>query len=363
MSPPRVAIIGTNIGSTLHVRAFQAAGFEVAGFIGRNPQRTRERAAHFGVRHAWNGLEAALDSEIDAVVVASPPSTHRPFVLAALAAGKHVMCEKPLSLDLAEAAEMVAAGEASKVVVQLVHPHRWFARTALPRQLVREGALGRVLQVHTHFDAPLLANGVSGLPEWWLRKETGGGWLRNYGSHGIDSLRYMLGEIVAVSGRTRCDSRFGLSADTGYAFHFEIGDGAIGAMAGSCRARDFSAQTRVVGSDATLEADWNNVWIADRDGRREVAMNPELRAHLAIAGSVGAPGTALPRPDTAYETIHTSDAGFAEQVAFARSFLNRIVDPGWGHEAVATFADGLAHMKVIEAVEQSQRERRWIECG
>src|SRR5258706_16465539 len=95
----RIAVVGTNIGCTLHVRALRAAGFEVTALVGRDPGRTRAKADHFGIPQALTSVDAAIDGDIDAIVIATPPETHHGFTLQALAAGKHVLCEKPLALD------------------------------------------------------------------------------------------------------------------------------------------------------------------------------------------------------------------------------------------------------------------------
>src|SRR4051812_20894733 len=106
VKPVKVAIIGTNIGCTLHIRALRAAGFEVAALVGRDPDQTAYRAAHFGVPLSLTSVPEAIASDVDALVIATPPVTHHEFAMQAIAAGKHVLCEKPLAIDTGRAREM-----------------------------------------------------------------------------------------------------------------------------------------------------------------------------------------------------------------------------------------------------------------
>src|SRR5215475_11824213 len=91
-----VAVVGTGFGILTHARGFTNAGFDVSYLVGRNPGRTAERAERFGIRHATTDLAEALgDPDVHAVAIATPPHTHGPIALQAVAAGKHVLCEKP----------------------------------------------------------------------------------------------------------------------------------------------------------------------------------------------------------------------------------------------------------------------------
>ena len=200
MRPIKVAVVGTNIGCTLHVRALKAAGFEVAALVGRNPEVTAARAAHFGIPRSLGSIEAVTDSDVEAVVIATPPETHHEFVMKALAAGKHVLCEKPFSLDVAAAREMRAAAEAAGVANMVTHEFRWFAQNALMRQLVTSGRIGSPIQMTALFDHTLCAPATLDVPAWWRTHVGGGGWLRNYNAHGIDLIRYIAGDFAAVCG-------------------------------------------------------------------------------------------------------------------------------------------------------------------
>jgi predicted dehydrogenase len=358
----RIAIVGTNIGCTLHVRALRAAGFEVTALVGRDAERTQSRADHFGIPAALTSVDAAIDSDIDAIVIATPPASHHPMTMQALAAGKHVLCEKPLALDAGEAREMRDAAEEAGLVHQVVHPQRWAASHATARKLLRDGTLGTPLQAAFTFDHAMLADGLAGMPDWWTHRATGGGWLRNWNAHGIDLIRFVAGEFRAVSGRVHADASRGMTADDGYVAHFLLDGDIQGTMSGSCRARGFYMESRVIGSDATMRFDWASLSLIDKEGGRSVETPADVAAALRAGGAeIGAPEEPLPEAGTLYEAIHSSDHGFAEEVGLSRAFHNKIRDRGYRHPSIADFSDGVRHMEVIEAVERSDAEGRWID--
>jgi predicted dehydrogenase len=362
--PLKVAIVGTNIGCTLHVRALRAAGFEVTALVGRDPERTQSRADHFAIPAALTSVDAAIDSDIDAIVIATPPGSHHPFTMQALAAGKHVLCEKPLALDTGEAREMRDAAAEAGLAHMVVHPQRWAASHATARKLLRDGALGRPLQAAFTFDHMMLADGLAGMPDWWTHRATGGGWLRNWNAHGIDLIRYIAGEFRAVSGKVHADAARGMTADDGYVASFILDGGIQGTMAGSCRARGFYMESRVIGDAAVMRFDWASLSLIDSDGSRAVATPADVAEDLRAGGpAVAPPDETLPAAGTLYEAIHSSDHGYAEEVGLSRAFRNRILDRGYRHPSIADFTDGLRHMEVIEAVERSDAEGRWIELG
>src|SRR2546429_6454050 len=98
-----VAVIGTGFGCLTHARGLRAAGFDVVALVGRDPEKTAQRAKRFEIPHALTSLTDALALPgVDAVSIATPPHTHGPLVLEAAAAAKHVVCEKPFARNAAE---------------------------------------------------------------------------------------------------------------------------------------------------------------------------------------------------------------------------------------------------------------------
>ena len=99
-----VAVVGTGFGCYTHVRALRASGFEVLALVGRDPAKTAERARLFDVPRASSSLRDALTVPgVEAVTIATPPRTHAALALEAIAAGRHLICEKPFTGTIDEA--------------------------------------------------------------------------------------------------------------------------------------------------------------------------------------------------------------------------------------------------------------------
>jgi len=349
----------------LHIRALRAAGFEVSALVGRDAAKTAERAAHFGIADALTSVDAALDSDADAIVVASPPASHHEFTMKAIAAGKHVICEKAFALDIGHAREMRDAAREAGVANMISHEFRWFGQNALTRRIVRSGQIGAPIQITAQFDHTLCAPQRLDIPDWWYRQDGGGGWLRNYNSHGIDLLRYMIGEFAAVAGSVHPGADRGMTADDSYAFAFLLDNGAQGVMAGTARAWDAFASTRIIGADAGLSIGFDDVTLTDANGPRRVEMPSDLVEKLRGGGpTVSAPQEGLPPLEgTNYVQTHATDYGYPEMVGLTSAFASWIRDPSYTNPAIATFDDGLAHVRVIDAVERSRGEGRWIDLA
>src|SRR5262245_47926932 len=115
-SPPGTAVVGTGFIGPVHVEALRRLGRPVAGVLGSTPERSRQMAARLGVQRAYDSLEALrAGPAVGAVHLTTPNRFHFAQCRAALAAGKHVLCEKPLATSSAETAELVALAARSNV--------------------------------------------------------------------------------------------------------------------------------------------------------------------------------------------------------------------------------------------------------
>src|SRR5215469_8689691 len=149
-------VVGTGFGCITHVESLRAAGFDVVALVGRDQRRTAERAAAVGVANPMTSLADALARpDADVVVIATPPHTHAPLTLQAIAAGKHVVCEKPFTLDKVEAQELQQAAERAGVVNMLGTEFRWGTVQALAARAITEGTIG----------TPRLATFIMHLPQ------------------------------------------------------------------------------------------------------------------------------------------------------------------------------------------------------
>ena len=356
----RAAVVGTGFGCLTHVRALRAAGFDVVALVGQDPERTAERAKRFDIPHSFTSLTAAVaGSGVDAVTIATPPHSHAGLVLESVAAGKHVVCEKPLARDAPEARALLAAAEAAGVVHLLGADFRWATAQALVARVVAEGAIGEPRLAAFLLHIPLLADPAASVPAWWSDTRQGGGWLGAHASHVIDQIRVTLGEFAGVSAALpqladRAGDRAWTAEDT-YTVHFRLDSGVEGVMQST--AADWGPifiSTRICGSRGTVWAEGDNVRLADRTGTREVPVPDDLRV----------PPAAPPPPDllhSSYDLLHSTgiDVGpYTRLAEVFRDLINR--EPVAAEPEPATFADGVAGMAVIDAVRRSAAERAWV---
>ena len=189
-----VVIVGTGFGCITHLRALRAAGFEVHALVGRDPDKTKARAERFDVPNGLTDVRDALALPgVDAVAVATPPYTHAAIALDAIAAGKHVLCEKPFARNAAEAQLMCDAAEQAGVVHLLGTEFRWSTGQASMARVVRRGNIGTPKLATILMHIPMLADPAGEVPGWWGRADEGGGWLGAQAAHAVDQIRVMLG--------------------------------------------------------------------------------------------------------------------------------------------------------------------------
>ncbi len=162
---------------------------------------TRDKSKGAGVaEHVWDNLDAALtDSRVDAVYVATPVSLHAPQTIAALKAAKHVLCEKPVAMNYAEASEMVRVARECGKVLGVAYYRRTYPKVQRARQLLADGAIGQPVLAEANHHSPSPAHGS--FRSWLLDpKLAGGGPLYDVASHRIDVLNYLFGKPVRATG-------------------------------------------------------------------------------------------------------------------------------------------------------------------
>lgn len=353
---PGVVVVGTGFGVLTHLRALRAAGLEARALVGRNPEKTRERAAQFDVPAGLTSLDEALAlPDVDAVAIATPPHTHLDIALAAIAAGKHVVCEKPFARSGEEAQRMLDAAEAAGVIHLMGNEFRFATGQAVATRAVQAGAIGEPRVATFVFHMPALADESAEVPAWWTDAGEGGGWLGAYASHVIDHMRCMLGEFTGVSASLRVASERPWTAEDTYTIHFRTEHGAEGVLQSTAAARGpFVSCSRVVGSQGTLWLEGDNVFVADKGGERQ----------LDVPGDLVLPAPSPPPAEllhTAYDMLHSMGIDLGP---FTRIFENLHArmrgEPGITDPKPATFADGLAVQKVLDAVRLSSEKQRWV---
>ena len=203
---------------------------ELVAVMRRDGAKARDYAQRHGV-HAWydDAQQLIDDPNVDAIYVATPPSTHKQYALAAIAARKPVYIEKPMAINAAECAEIVRAGQAANVPVFVAYYRRRLPRFLKVQELLRAGAIGapRLVNVLVYVPHEARYRDPQNLP-WHVRPEiSGGGLFVDIGCHTLDLLDYLLGPIVSASGRTSNQLRAYPAEDT-VAMSCTFDSGALG---------------------------------------------------------------------------------------------------------------------------------------
>jgi predicted dehydrogenase len=354
-----VIVAGTGFGCITHVRALRAAGFEVIGLVGRDAEKTADRARIFDIPNALTSFDDALAlPNVAAVTIATPPHTHAPLALAAIAAGKHVICEKPFARDAAEGRTVLAAAEAAGIVHLLGTEFRWDPGQATLARAVAGGAVGEPRLATVILHVPMLADDSAEVPAWWADTGSGGGWLGAHGSQVIDQLRVTLGEFDGVSASLPLVADRAMSAEDTFVVHFRMRSGCVGVLQSS--AGDWGPpiiETRITGSRGTawIEGVGSKVSVADAGGTRVVPVGDDLPTDRPE-----------PLPDgllhTAYDRMIAHGMDLGPYTRLATAFRELVLGhPLPAGPRPATFTDGVAGMAVLDAVRRAAAERTWVE--
>jgi predicted dehydrogenase len=361
-----VVVVGTGFGCITHVRALRAAGLDVLAVVGRDPERTRERARKFGVPVALTSLDRALALDgVDAVTIATPPHTHGDIALTAIAAGKHVICEKPFARDAVEARRMLSSAERARIVHVLGTEFRWDPGQATLARTVRSGAIGEPRLATVLLHVPVLADPGADVPVWWADGSSGGGWLGAHGSQVIDQLRVTLGEFARVSAALPHVATTTRTAEDAFVVHFETNSGCAGFMQST--AADWGPPvviTRVAGTTGTawIEGIGAKVKVADRAGTRTLPVGTDLSASYQQPEPL--PSGVL---HSAYDHMIAHGFDLGPYTRLAAAFRDLILGNNDDSMSVddprpATFVDGVAGMEVLDAVRRStQQNGAWVD--
>lgn len=356
----RVAVVGTSFGGRVHVPALQHAGFDVVALVGRDAGRTRTRAEALGAGRPCTSLAEALAEGVDAVTVSTPPDSHVDLVLEAVAAGAHVLCEKPFARSAADGARMHDAAVAAGVVHFTSFEFRWSPLDAAVGRAVTSGAIGDVRLMTFLQISSLVAGGIHPAfnEDWWFDASRGGGILNAAAPHNIDRFRMWVGEVDAVSARldvARAEHGEGNDAEDTYTAMFRMRDGAT-AMLQHCAAAwgEPTYAFKVVGDRGTITL--------GRD-TATVGRGPGDLADLEIPADLALPEVDIPTGDPKHAFTFMELPPFVRLAERFRDAIERR-DPAWsppGAPRSPTFADALATQRIIDAMRTSSREdAAWV---
>ncbi|XZE19291.1 Gfo/Idh/MocA family protein [Pirellulaceae bacterium SH449] len=195
-SPLKFALIGTGGIAQTHLQAFGKTSLaKLVAVVDIRRESAEAVGAATGCR-AFSSLEELLGSDcsIDAAIVCTPPNTHLEICELLADAGVHVLCEKPIALNLAQATQMIRRAEETRTILTMASKFRYTADMIYAKQLVTSGVLGEVLLFENTF-----AGHVDMSKRWNSQPEfSGGGVLIDNGTHSVDVVRYLLGPITSI---------------------------------------------------------------------------------------------------------------------------------------------------------------------
>jgi predicted dehydrogenase len=375
----RVGVVGTGWMAATHTEALRRLGIEVVGVAGRTPARAAEVADRLGLGTAYDSVEALLrDDSLAAVHVTSPNDVHAEQAAAALRAGRHVVCEKPLGVSAAETAALAELAASSGLVNAVCFNLRFYPHNHNAAGLVRDGEVGEPRYVTGSYHQD------------WLLKETDWNWrlvaarqgtlraVADIGSHWIDLVCFVTGrrvvEVLAdlhtfVPERNHPLEEVGtfgghrVAADTARVRERMASDDAAGLLLrleggvrGVCSVSQVSAGRKnrlsweLNGSAASLA--WTSeepeyLWIGHRDRPNEV-LNKDPALMTELGASV-----------TGYPAGHVEGYPDTFRGLFAAVYADVAAGRPSPEPAYPTFADGHEVALVCEAVASSAVSRTW----
>ena len=206
----RIGLIGYGGIGRVHAAAYRAIPFyyglpadsiDIAGVATTRPETAKAAAEEIGCAfHTADYRELLARGDIDAVDICTPNNSHHAIVRAAAAAGKHIYCEKPLAMNVAEALSMAQAARVPGIKAQVTFNFRFFPAIARAKQLMDAGFVGRIFSFRGRYHRSSYIDSAKPM-SWRLKREiTGGGALFDLGSHILDLLYHLLGDFDAVYG-------------------------------------------------------------------------------------------------------------------------------------------------------------------
>jgi predicted dehydrogenase len=350
---------------------------------GRDPAKVEQAGRRLG----WESTETdwtrlLVREDIDLVDICSPGNTHAEIAVAALEAGKHVLCEKPLANTVAEAEAMAAAAEraAEQGVRSMVgFTYRRVPAIALARRLVEEGRIGEVRHVRAQYLQDWLSDASSPMT-WRLEKDkAGSGALGDIGAHILDLTQHITGDrVVSVNGlletfvgeRPVAESTGGLlggaslnggeqgtapvTVDDTAVFLARFGGGAVGVFEATrfATGRKNAIRIEINGSRGSLAFDFEEMNVLQFFDAEEPGLTAGYRRILVT------------EPEHPY-VGHWWPAGHG--LGYEHGFTHQVVDLvtaiGRGEHPLPSFADGLQVQRVLAAVERSSEDGSWHTTG
>lgn len=355
----RVGFVGSGFMASVHSRAARAARAELGGAASSSEASAADAALRLGLDRSYVSVaELLADDDIDIVHICTPNTTHAAFALAALDAGKHVICEKPLATTVTDAATLTerAAQRGLTATVPFIYRYHPMVREARAR--VAAGEVGRLLTIQGGYLQDWLAEPHA--DDWRVDVGLGGPSraFADIGSHLVDLLEFVTGDTIArLSAATRTvHSQRGGRADVAtedlVALVVELSGGAVGTLLVSQVApgRKNSLVLEIAGTAESIRFDQERpeeLWLGRRTGSERVLRDTDSLAASAARLSLVPAGHPMGYQDAFNAFVADSYAA---------------VD-GAEPDGLPRFADGLRAVRVTEAVLASAASGQWVEVA
>jgi predicted dehydrogenase len=377
MKKSTAAIVGAGFVGRAHLEALRRLGISVQGVLGSSPERTKAAAESLRLPRAYGSLEELTsDESVQVAHLCTPNHLHFQASSQLLRAGKHVMCEKPLTLDSRESAALVSLLKATNLVGGVAYNLRYYPLCQEARALIRDGAIGEVRLVHGSF----LQDWLLFPTDWnWRLESKLGGELRavsDIGTHWLDLMMWITGSKVSklcadlatvLPTRQRPKGRVEsfqkaeggqteevLISTEDYGsvlLHFENDARGVMSVSQVSAGRKARLWFEINGSKASLAFDSespNTLWIGRRERASEVLpkdpalQSPESRRYAAYPG-----GHAEGYPDT-FVQLFKDFYGYIEVADFRAP------------QSFPTFETGHHELVLCEAIAESARQKVWV---
>ena len=351
----RVGFIGSGWPHRVQIAAFRAGGLMPYAIASAREENARHVAASHGLARAFTEWqELVADEAVDLVSICTPPHLHRVIAEAALAAGKHVLCEKPTALNGMEAEAMLAAAQAAPGRLAIIdHELRFHPQRLQMRHLIQEGYVGSVVQARfDRLGSERLKPDVAW--NWWSDAARGGGMLGALGSHLIDLARWIIGRIESLTAQLQIGPLYRAERESGQVHLVTADDhadlllrfvnGAMGAITVSgITPGGYGMSILVVGTDGALRLD-NQDQLFGMQGNYPGGAWEPIRSM-----SPSAPLAELLRPGPFAVGSYYLAQALATSLPMGKTLL----------EDAASFYDGLVVQRAMDAARRAHADRTW----
>lgn len=376
----RAAIAGAGFMGAAHTEALRRLGIEISGILGIDFQESQRAAIKLGLPHVYNTFdEICADPNVDAVHLCTPNYLHHPMAKAALQAGKHVICEKPLANSAAEAQELANLAQTGPCIGAVNYNLRYYPLCQEAHRRVQSGEIGDVRLIHGEYCQDWLFS----INDWnWRLIPELGGTLRvvaDVGSHWLDMVTWLTGlDVVAVMAdfatfipvrhkpRTEVETfasklsqsdeydevRVNTEDYAGLLVKFSHGARGVVTLSQINAGRKNHFFWELNGSKASLWWDQENpneLWVGHRDEPNELVLKDPALMNAEARHFAGYPGGhAEGYPDTHMQLFKSVYQYLAEGKSdYPQPF--------------PTFRDGWREMVLCEAIQKSAVEGRWVD--